>query len=162
EDQADHAGVKFLNATQQSPKGMYDTFKRLGDEQLFNSRYMDPYLQSHPMPQDRVAALEGLAKSSPYWNKKDPPELQMRHDMMRANVAGFLDRGDTVARRYPQSDQSLPARYARAISAYRFSDLRTAIAQIDALIQTQPNNPYFYELKGQALLEAGRSAEAIP
>jgi predicted Zn-dependent protease len=66
-----------------------------------------------------------------------------------------------VARRYPPSDTSLPARYARAISTYRHSDLRAAVAQIDALIQVEPNNPYFYELKGQALLEGGRPAEAI-
>ena len=113
------------------------------------------------MPRERVAALEELAKTSPYWDKNDPPELQLRHDMMRAKLAGFLERPDTVARRYPSSDTSLPARYARAISAYRFGDSRSAIAQIDALIQAQPNNPYFHELKGQALLEGARPAEAI-
>ncbi|MFZ0109141.1 MAG: M48 family metalloprotease [Pseudolabrys sp.] len=161
EDQADHAGVKFLNATGQSPKGMVDLFKRLSNEVLFNSRYIDPYLQTHPMPADRVAALETIAKASPYWDKKDSPELQLRHDMMRAKLAGFLERPDTVARRYPASDHSLPARYARAISTYRNSDLRQAISQIDALIQVQPNNPYFYELKGQALLEGARPAEAV-
>ena len=161
EDQADHAGVKFLNASGQSPRGMYDTFHRLAEETMFNSRYVDPYVQTHPMPADRVAALEVLAKGSPYWDRKDSPELQLRHDLMRAKLAGFLDRPDTVARRYPLSDQSLPARYARAISTYRHSDLRQAIEQIDALIHAQPNNPYFYELKGQALLEGGRAAEAV-
>src|SRR5688572_24213677 len=35
EEQADRAGVKFLTATQQSPKGMSDTFKRLADQVLF-------------------------------------------------------------------------------------------------------------------------------
>src|SRR5262245_11892755 len=161
EDQADHAGVKFLNATGQSPRGMVDLFKRLSNEVLFNSRYIDPYMQSHPMPADRVAALETLAKSSPYWDRKDPPELQLRHDMMRAKLSGFLEKADTVARRYPASDHSLPARYARAISTYRNSDLRQALAQIDSLIQVQPNNPYFYELKGQALIEGGRPADAV-
>ena len=43
--------------------------------------------------------------------------------MMRAKLAGFLDRPDTVTRRYPSTDTSLPARYARAISAYRTSNL---------------------------------------
>ena len=161
EDQADHAGVKFLNATGQSPRGMVDLFKRLSNEVLFNSRYIDPYMQSHPMPADRVAALETIAKASPYWDRKDPPELQLRHDLMRAKLSGFLERPETVARRYPLSDHSLPARYARAISTYRHSDLHQAIGQIDGLIQAQPNNPYFYELKGQALLEGGRPAEAI-
>jgi predicted Zn-dependent protease len=113
------------------------------------------------MPAERVAALEILAKGSPNWDKKDPPELQLRHDMMRAKLFGFLDRPETISRRYPPSDTSLPARYARAIATYRHSDLRVAIAQIDALIASQPNNPYFHELKGQALLEGGKAAEAI-
>lgn len=161
EDQADHAGVKFLNASGQSTRGMVDLFKRLSNEMLFNSRYIDPYMQSHPMPAERVAALETLAKTSPYWDRKDSPELQLRHDMMRAKLSGFLDRPDTVMRRYPATDHSLPARYARAISTYRHGDLRQAVIQMDGLIQSQPGNAYFYELKGQALLEGGRPAEAV-
>lgn len=161
EDQADHAGLKLLNATHQSANGMVTLFKRLSNEILFNSRYIDPYVQTHPMPADRVAALETAAKASPYWNRKDPPPLQSRHDMMRAKLSGFLERQGTVLRRYPPGDQSLAARYARAIAAYRHSDLRQAIAQIDGLIRSQPNNPYFYELKGQALLEGGRPTEAV-
>jgi predicted Zn-dependent protease len=80
---------------------------------------------------------------------------------MRAKLSGYLDRSDTVARRYPPTDTSLPARYARAIATYRHGDLRNAIGQIDGLIHAEPNNPYFYELKGQALLEGGKAAEAI-
>ncbi|HVZ53954.1 MAG TPA: M48 family metalloprotease [Pseudolabrys sp.] len=161
EDQADHAGVKFLNETHQSPRGMVELFKRLSNEMLFNSRYIDPYLQTHPMPADRVAALEAQAKASPYWDKKDSPELQMRHDLMRAKLSGFLEQPGTVLRRYPLTDKSLPARYARAIATYRHADLRSAVAQIDELIRSQPGNPYFEELKGQALLEGGRPAEAV-
>jgi predicted Zn-dependent protease len=161
EDQADHAGAKFLADTHQSPKGMVELFKRLANESLFNSRNVDPYLQTHPMPADRVAALEKSAHTSPYFDVKDPPALQHRHDMMRAKLSGFLERPETVARRFPQTDQSLPARYARAISAYRHSDLRGAITQIDALIHAEPGNPYFYELKGQALLEGAKPAEAV-
>jgi predicted Zn-dependent protease len=161
EEQADRAGVKFLTATGQSPKGMYDTFKRMADQVLYQVRYINPYLQTHPLPSERVAALEGLAKASPYWDHKDSPALQARHDLMRAKLYGFIERPDGVARRYPPSDTSLAARYARAISAYRFSDPRVALGQIEALIQAQPQNPYFYELKGQALLEAGKPGEAI-
>jgi len=160
EEQADKAGVKFLTMTGQSPKGMYDTFKRFADESLFSSRYVNPYAQNHPMPEERMAALAEIMKT-PYLDRKDPPELQFRHDMMRAKMYGFIDRPDAVARRYPASDNSMPARYARAISAYRFNDMRDAIGEIDALIAAMPNNPYFYELKGQALLEGGHPAEAI-
>jgi predicted Zn-dependent protease len=161
EEQADRAGVKFLAATNQSAKGMYDTFKRFYDQGLYSAQYSDPYLQSHPMPAERLAALTELVKSSPNWDKKDPPELQLRHDLMRAKLYGFLERPDTLLRRYPLSNTSIAARYARAISGYRRGDLHSAIAQIDSLIQAMPNNPYFYELKGQALLEGGHPAEAV-
>ena len=161
EDQADRAAVKFLTATGQSAKGMHETFKRLADQLLYQNRYINPYMQSHPMPSERVAALEGMAKASPYWDHKDSPALQLRHDLVRAKLYGFLERADQVARRYPPSDTSLPARYARAIASYRFSEARGALTQIDGLIQAQPQNPYFYELKGQALLEAGRPADAV-
>jgi len=161
EDSADRAGVKFLTATGQSAKGMHDSFKRLADQILYQARYIDPYMQSHPMPAERVRALEQLARSSPYWDRKDPPALQQRHDMMRAKLYGFIDRPDAVLRRYPASDNSLPARYARAIASYRLTNSGGAIGQIDALIQTNPQYPYFHELKGQALLEAGKPAEAV-
>jgi predicted Zn-dependent protease len=161
EENADRAGVKFLTATGQSPRGMYETFKRFTDESLFAARGSDPYVQSHPMPAERVRALEELARSSPYWDKKDDAALQMRHDMVRAKISAFMERQDTVYRRYPLSNTSMPARYAHAITTYLHGDLRNALAQIDSLIQVQPNNPYFHELRGQALLEGGKPAEAI-
>jgi predicted Zn-dependent protease len=161
EENADKAGVKFLTATGQSAKGMWETFRRFSDESLFAARGSDPYVQSHPMPAERVRALEELARSSPYWDKKDDPALQMRHDMVRAKISAFMERQDTVYRRYPMSNTSLPARYAHAITTYLHGDLRSAIAQIDGLIALQPGNPYFYEVRGQALLEGGKPAEAI-
>ena len=161
EEQADRAGVKFLNAIHQSPKGMHDTFKRMADQILFAATGADPYVQSHPMPAERVTSLAIYARTSPYWDAKDPPELQLRHDMTRAKLIGFLERRDTVVRKYPMTDNSLPARYARAIATYRHSDLRAAVSQIDALIQVMPDNPYFHELKGQALLEGAKAAEAV-
>jgi predicted Zn-dependent protease len=113
------------------------------------------------MPAERMSALVEIAKTNPYWEKLDSPEMQLRHDMMRAKLFGFLDQADTLYRRYPPSDTSLPARYARAIATYRHRDIRSAMPQIDALIQAQPGNPYFQELKGQALLESGHPAEAV-
>src|SRR3984957_8929156 len=112
EENADRAGVKFLTATGQSAKGMYDTFKRFSNDSLFAAHGADPYVQSHPMAADRVAALEEIARSSPYWDKKDDAALQLRHDMMRAKISAFMERQDTVYRRYPLSNDTLPARFA--------------------------------------------------
>jgi predicted Zn-dependent protease len=161
EENADRAGVKFLTANGQSARGMYETFKRFTNDVLFAAHGADPYLQSHPMPAERVAALEEMARSSPYWDKKDDAALQLRHDMARAKISAFMERQDTVYRRYPISSDTLPSRYAHAIATYLHGDLRSALVQIDGLIQLQPNNAYFHELRGQALLEGGKPAEAI-
>ena len=128
EEQADRAGVKFLTATGQSAKGMYETFKRLADQSaLSGALHRSLSCRSHPMPSERVAALEGLAKASPYWDKKDPPALQARHDLMRAKLYGFIERPDAVARRYPlERHQPAGALCARHL---RLSLLRSAPAR---------------------------------
>lgn len=161
EQAADRSALKYLEATQQSPKGLLETFQRFNQEAMFKTTGVDPYLVSHPFPQERISNLETTAKKSPYWDKKDPHALQARHDLMRAKLFGFTARADEVGRRYPLSDNSAPARYARAIAAYRNKQLGPALAGIDSLTREQPNNPYFWELKGQVLLEFGRANEAV-
>ncbi|MFC3693751.1 M48 family metalloprotease [Chenggangzhangella methanolivorans] len=162
EQAADRSAISYLNKSGQSAKGMLTTFQRFESQIAFSKRFIDPYAQSHPMPADRIANLQDLAKKSPYYDKLDPPALQARHDMMRAKLYGFTDTPQGVGRRYPPSDMSLPARYARAIASYRSSPIDSAAAQIDDLIRAQPNNPWFHELKGQAYLENGRPAQAVP
>ncbi len=158
---ADRGAVNYLNATGQSAKGMVTTFERFANDSLFMSSSVDPYLQTHPMPTERIANLETIAKQSAFYEVKDPPTLQARHDLMRAKLYGFVGTTSEIGRRYPLSDASLAARYARAISAYRFGRYGDALAQIDGLISAQPGNAYFWELKGQALLEGGRAAQAV-
>lgn len=161
EQAADRSALKYLEATQQSPKGLLETFQRFNQEAMFKTQGMDPYLVSHPFPQERISNLETTAKKSPYWDRKDPPALQARHDLMRAKLFGFTARPDEVGRRYPMSDNSAAARYARSIAAYRNKQLANALGGIDSLTREQPNNPYFWELKGQVLLEFGRANEAV-
>lgn len=158
---ADRTAIDYLNATGQSGDGMVTVLRRLADEVFLSSRGVDPYVQSHPLPADRLSTVEALVRDSQFAGRKDSPELQQRHDLVRAKLAGFTLTPQQVGRRFPESDTSLPARYARAIAAYRAGALDPAIRRIDALIETQPDNPYFWELKGQALLEGGRPAAAV-
>ena len=161
ESAADSAALTYLNATGQSARGMLVTFRRFADQALFSKQYVDPYVLSHPMPNARISQLERLAGKSPHFDKRDPAQLQLRHDLMRAKISGFIEARGRVQRRFPRSDKSIAADYARAVVAYRRDGLRPARKRIDGLIRRAPNNPYFHELKGQALLEAGKAREAI-
>jgi predicted Zn-dependent protease len=161
EQAADQAAIRYLRATNQSPAGMLKTFRKFADSGLFRSSALDPYLLSHPLPTERIAQLEVLAKQSPHLDKKDSAALQARHDLMRAKLFGFTERHETVLRRYPAGNNSAPARYARAVLAYKSGRLSEALSSLDTLIREQPGNAYFWELKGQALLESGRAREAV-
>lgn len=160
ESSADQAAVEFLNATKQSGRGMLETFDVLADK-LRGIQGINPYLMSHPLPQTRISQLRALVEASPYYDKEDPPELQFRHDLIRAKLSGFLEKPEIAFNRYKKSDTSLPSIYARAIATYRQSGVDAAMPLLDRLIDAQPNWPYFYELKGQFLFESGRGAEAI-
>jgi predicted Zn-dependent protease len=161
ESAADQAAIKYLNATGQSGRGMLSLFQKLASQALGSVRLVDPYVMSHPMPMDRIRNLEKVATASPYFNTADKPELVMRHKLMQAKLAGFLLSPQAVFQRYPPSDASLAGRYARSIAMFRQGDTRNAVKIIDTLIRDLPKDPYFWELKGQALLEGGRPAEAI-
>jgi predicted Zn-dependent protease len=162
EQAADKMALGYLTATRQSPRGLLETFKRFNQESMFKTASIDPYLVSHPLPMDRIANLEEQAKRSPYYDAKDSPALVARHELARAKLFGFIAKAEEVGRRYPASDTSVPARYARTIIAFRYKRLADALAQVDGLIREHPSNPFFIELKGQILLEFGRPREAIP
>lgn len=161
ESSADQAGLTFLTATKQSGRGMLETFERFAQQDVFSARHQDPYLLSHPVGRARLRQLRNLVLRSPYYVRKDPPELQLRHDLMRAKLSGFLEKPVTVLNRYPRSDQSLPARYARAIATYFSSGITAAVPAVDGLIRAKPGYAYFWELKGELLVRSGRSKQAI-
>jgi predicted Zn-dependent protease len=161
EASADRAAISYLEATSQSPEGMLNLFTRMAGEDMFLYRSVDPYAVSHPLPGERIAQIENLVAQSRFRGRTDPAALQLRHDLARAKLSAFTESPQASARRFPVGDTSLPARYAQAILAYRFGNVEQAIRMIDGLIQSQPGNPYFWELKGQALLERGRAGDAI-
>jgi predicted Zn-dependent protease len=159
---ADQAGLEYLTTTKQSGRGMLETFERLGRSNL--GSYGDPYMQSHPAEATRIRQLRDLVEKSPYANVRDTPELQLRHDLVRAKLFGFTRTNQDTFRQYPASNNSLPARYARAIARNCTSPSfcsANAMGDIDALLRERPESPYFWELKGQVLLTAGKAAEAV-
>lgn len=157
---ADRSALTYLQATGQSAKGMLTTFKRFASALSLSGARVDPYQVSHPMPRERIANLQTLAESSPYFDKKDSPELQIRHDMIRAKIAVYTDGQAAAARLFRKDPGGLPARYGDAISTYLYGNPKSALQKADALIKSNPKNPYFQELRGDILIKANKPAEA--
>jgi predicted Zn-dependent protease len=164
ESAADQAGLHFLTMTQQSGRGMLATFERFRQQEYLSDAQQEVFARSHPLSSDRLARLRQLAITSPYYKNKDAPELQLRHDLMRAKLSGYLERPQAVFNRYPASDKSIPARYARAIASFFQGGpgaLEASLSQINSLLRDRPNNPYFWEVKGDLLMRSGKNAEAV-
>lgn len=106
-----------------------------------------------------LAALETLARQSPYFSRQDPPALKTRHDLVRAKIAAYTG-GANAVRRVFRGQNSLGAAYGNAIAVYLSGSTRDALSRVDQLISAQPGNPYFHELKGEVLLKANRPGEA--
>ncbi|MBV6658291.1 MAG: M48 family metallopeptidase [Devosiaceae bacterium] len=157
---ADRAAISYLNATGQSGEGMLRVFERFADQTMFTGRFVDPYVRSHPMARDRINQIDRLVRASPHFGRRDPAALQLQHDLARARLTAVIDGTRTVARRYPSSDRSLPARYARAIVEGQTGSPRDAVRAFDQLISEQPSNPFFWEMRGNVYFEAGNPAEA--
>lgn len=163
ERSADQAAVDLLDRTGQSSIGMLNFMEKLADQELLASSRQDPYVRSHPLTRERIEFIAEHARNSPYSDVPDQPEDIERHERMRAKLIGFLERPRRVLRTfYPLEDQSMPARYGRAVAYLRLSDVEKAVAEMDSLIAERPDDPYFYELKGQILYELGRIQESVP
>ncbi len=162
EGAADQAAFRLLDATHQSPKGMVDFFRMLVRQEALSSINQDPYLRTHPLTTSRVDSAEAALRKSPYADVKDSPELMMRHQRMLAKLNGYLEPLGRVMNMYPEKDQSVPARYARAIAYFRVSRTDEAIASMDSLLAEAPDDPFFLEQKAQILYDRGRLADALP
>ncbi len=161
EAMADTRAVQYLTALDQSPMGIVEFFEKFRYQEVLSESRRYPYFRSHPLSSQRVRTTRTLAEESGLADKPEDPRVVEQFEMMKAKLVGFLEPPARVFRDYPPTDTSAPARYARSISAMKAADLTTALREIDSLIEEQPENPFFHELKGQILFETGRPVDSV-
>nr|BAT30709.1 hypothetical protein [Aureimonas sp. AU4] len=157
---ADRSALVYLEKTQQSPKGLLDSFEGLMRQNMLSGVTPNVYLSSHPAPQERLGRLQDAAKASPYFGKKDSPALQLRHDLARAKIAAYNGGATQVRRAFPRDQLGMASRYGDAIATHLAGSPRMALDKIDRLIAEDAANPWFQEVRGEILMASGRSEEA--
>ncbi len=163
ESSADLAGARYLSKAGLSGKGSLEFFKKLQNQEYrLAIPQEDSYGRTHPLSGERINVLREVYTVDPAWNKPVDPKLEARFERIKAKLVGFVSEPTQTLIKYPESDQSLPAHYARAYAWHKSAYPDKAIAEVNALLAAQPHDPYFLELKGQVLLESGKPADAIP
>jgi predicted Zn-dependent protease len=158
---ADQAAVRFLTGTGQSGRGLVSTFERLAHQERLSFQRRWQYFRSHPLSSDRIEALRRNVEASPYADVPDTDEEIETLQRIQAKIIGFMAPPSQTFERYPESDTSIPARYARAVAYYKQGLMARAEEVVLTLIADEPDNPYFHELHGQMLFESGHIDRAI-
>jgi predicted Zn-dependent protease len=162
ESSADLAGAAYLSKAGISGKGSLEFFKKLQNQEYRLAIYAkDSYDRTHPLSQERVQSLAEIYQKDPAWNRPSDPALEARFERVKAKLQGYIDPKKATTL-YPESDQSVPAHYARAYAYHLGAYPDKALSEADALLKTAPQDPFFLELKGQILLESGQPKTAIP
>jgi len=161
ESSADAAGARYLHEAGISGRGSVDFFKKLQNMEYRLSIPQDEYARTHPLSSDRVSTLTAVYEKDPAWNAPTDPALEARFQRVKAKLVGFVSEPPRTLQLYPNSDQSIPARYARAYAYHKSAYTAQALTEVDSLLRDVPHDPYFLELKGQVLLESGKPNEAL-
>lgn len=162
EGEADLMGARALNDAGLSARGLLRFFERFRFQEVFSDQRRFPYFRSHPLSDRRIENLRRPVERMSNYNEPENPQWVAELAMIHAKIRAFLEPPNQTFRNYRSTDQSLPARYARAIAWYRDGQTERALGAIDELIEEDPENAFYWELRGQVLFEAGRAAEAVP
>jgi len=162
ERRADAAGARYLSKAGITGKGSINFFKQLQNYEFrLGIPQDDSYGRTHPLSGERVSLLRDVYQADPAWDVPADPEIERRFQRVKAKLLGFTAEPNTTLREYPESDQTVPARYARAYAWHKSAYPDRALYEVQKLLSAAPNDPYFLELHGQILLESGKPEKAL-
>ncbi|MES2337723.1 MAG: M48 family metalloprotease [Pseudomonadota bacterium] len=163
ESSADAAGARYMAGAGVSGRGMLSFFKKL---QNMEYRYGVPqnegsYDRTHPLSSERMAALDQVTRASPAFARPLNADIEARFKRVQAKLRGYVNDPRATLVKYPPTDQSVPAHYARAYAYHLSGYPDQAAAETAALVKAMPHDPYILELQGQIIMESGDPKGAI-
>lgn len=162
EASADQAAIQFLDKAGYSGRGLLEVFEKFRYQELLAAPNIDPYVLTHPLSGERIANVEEKLKEQRYWNTPTDPALEAKYQRIKAKLQGYIWPPRSTLGRYPVSDKSVAARYARIYAYNKALEWDKAMAEANSLIAEAPDDPYLQEIKGQTLLENGHVEASIP
>ena len=164
ESSADAAGASYLSKAGITGEGSLSFFKKLQNQEFrygYSQSDESAFYRTHPLSGDRIATLTDTYQADPAWRKPSDLALERRFALIKAKLYGYLAEPKLTLQAYPETLTDAPARYARAYAFHKEALMDKAMTEADALLLSEPDNPYFLEIKGQILLESGRAREAL-
>ncbi len=160
EASADQSAVRYMASAGIDPKGAVEVHKIFEGQDLLNVSRQDPYMRSHPLSRDRVRAMERFVAA--YTGKSRPqPEMEYWYERARAKTTAFLRPTKWTFQRAKDTRAEDVRHMQLAVAYHRQQNRSEAVAHINKALALRPNDPFYYELKGQILLESRQFQAAV-
>lgn len=160
ESSADQAALSYFDEAKKDPEGLITFFEKLRSEEFLPASQQSEFMRTHPLTSNRLDTVRRARDNSPHIGQKWPDEWSEQHARIKAKLIAYTNPG-RIPWIFDDRDQSVAARYARAVAAYRENRIDEALNIVNGLIAQESDNPYFYELKGQMLVDFSRLDEGI-
>jgi len=161
ESAADQAAIKYLEGIKKSSNGMLEVLYKFANQEALSSNRQSVRVRSHPISRDRIRSLEQKVNKSQFIDERDNEKILFQYKMIQAKLDGFLNNPNDVIRKAKKDSSLIFNKYSLAVAYYRKALLKESLSALNEMINQYPNNPWFYELKGQVLYESGKIRESI-
>lgn len=164
ERMADDMAVDLMIKAGKNPNGLIEVFEQMRDMHGAFETKLNPNRINHPLTSERINNAKtkiSKLKNIPKTTQSVVDKENADYEILRAKLIGYLDNDKNVITKYPYSNKSDAAIYARAIANMRAGDLKTAKTGTQTLIKRNPKNPYYYELLGDIEYQFGAYDDSV-
>jgi len=160
ESSADRSAAGYLTRAGISPKGLVDLHQVFAGQELLSAANQDPYMRSHPLSRDRLRAAKAYVAS--HGDQSSPnAEADYWFARLRGKISAFV-RSPKWTRRRAHEEASKDVRLMReAVSYHRQRNLTKSLTAMNGALAQRPNDAFYYDLKGQILIENRRWTKAL-
>lgn len=160
ESSADQSGARFMRSAGIPLSGMLDVFRLFRGQEVLSEARQDPYVRTHPLNRDRLRAIEGYAAAYGDLTSADSAKWDYWFARAKGKLTAYQRRPSWTLNRLGDSGYRDVALMREAMAQHRNSKTNKALAAIDKAIEMRPGDPFYYDLKGQILMETRQFAAA--
>jgi len=156
---ADETAVLLLSQNHKSLKGIKNFMEKIQNTNRLQGIEENPYFRTHPVTAERIAFFNERIKKEKHILSE--AKMDERLKRIQAKLSSYIEPLPKVQNKYPLNDNSVFGKIAHAVYYMRLKNLNMSLKYANELIEKEPTNPYFLEIKAQALFESGNIEDAI-
>jgi predicted Zn-dependent protease len=162
EMQADQMGLKYLNNSGYSGKGLITLLEKIRSKQWFGSKQIPTYLTTHPASEDRIVYVDSWLAQNPRPEKKgDTYAFRRARTFLIANYEDKNASFRKFERAVRENSEDSLAHYGYGLVLSRAGDREKAAVHIKAALESNAFDAYILKDLGKIYFLEGKYKQAL-